>query len=73
MKKALARNLVKGWKTSLLGIIILLASITSVFVVGNITWFDASIGIAIGLGMLFCPDDILKRITVLLKNVNKTP
>ena len=61
------KNVVKGWKTTILGILILIASLTSVFLVAGINWFDASIGIAIGLSLLFSPDDVIKRIRSLIK------
>lgn len=56
----------KQWKTTTLGLIIILSSIASVFV-KEILWQDASIGIAVGLMLVFSPDTILDKITNILK------
>jgi hypothetical protein len=56
------KNVVTGWKTTVIGVIVLAASITSVFTTASVNWGDASIGICIGLALLFCPDSILDRI-----------
>jgi len=50
----------KAWKTTVLGIILILASILSVFV-KSVSWSDASFGIGIGLVLIFSPDSILSR------------
>jgi len=51
---------IKQWKTTLLGLVIIVASIASVFVKG-LSWSDASFGIGIGLVLIFSPDSILSR------------
>ena len=56
----------KEWKTTTLGIILILASIVSVFVKG-IQWSDASFGIGIGLVLIFSPDTILSRFEKFVK------
>ena len=56
----------KEWKTTTLGIILILASIVSVFVKG-IQWSDASFGIGIGLVLIFSPDSILSRFEKFVK------
>ena len=48
---------VKEWKTTTLGIILIVASIASVFV-QSVSWSDASFGIGIGLVLIFSPDTI---------------
>jgi hypothetical protein len=53
------------WKTSSLGLIIIIASIVSVFV--NTNWSDAIIGIACGIMLILSPDTIVDKITTLLK------
>lgn len=60
-------NNIKQWKTTGLGLVIILASIASVFVKG-ISWADASFGIGIGLVLIFSPDSILSRFEKFVKN-----
>lgn len=55
----------KHWKTSTLGVIIIVAAIVSVFI--NTNWADAIIGIAAGLMLIFAPDTILDKIKTLIK------
>lgn len=55
----------KHWKTSLLGSIIIVAAIVSVFV--NTNWTDAIVGISAGLMLIFAPDTILDKIKTLIK------
>jgi len=56
----------KAWKTTVLGIILILASILSVFV-KSVSWSDASFGIGIGLVLIFSPDSILSRFEKFVK------
>jgi hypothetical protein len=56
----------KAWKTTALGIILILASILSVFV-KSVSWSDASFGIGIGLVLIFSPDTILNRFEKFVK------
>ena len=57
----------KEWKTTTIGIIILIASILSIFFAG-LNWTEAGIGIAIGTLFLFAPDTIIETLT---KFINK--
>lgn len=57
---------IKAWKTTALGIILIGASIASVFVKG-LSWADASFGIGIGLVLIFSPDTILSRFEKFVK------
>ena len=59
-------NHYKQWKTTTLGLIIIVATIASVFV-KEVQWSDAIIGIAAGLMLVFSPDTILDKIGRLLK------
>jgi len=59
-------NNIKAWKTTTLGIILILASIVSVFV-KSVSWSDASFGIGIGLVLIFSPDSILSRFEKFVK------
>jgi hypothetical protein len=56
----------KAWKTTALGIILIVASILSVFV-KSVSWSDASFGIGIGLVLIFSPDTILSRFEKFVK------
>jgi len=51
---------VKQWKTTTLGLIIIIASIASVFI-KEIQWSDAVFGIGAGLVLIFSPDTILTK------------
>jgi hypothetical protein len=51
---------VKQWKTTTLGVIIIIASIASVFI-KEIQWSDAVFGIGAGLVLIFSPDTILTK------------
>jgi membrane associated rhomboid family serine protease len=51
---------VKQWKTTALGIILIVASIASVFI-KSVSWSDAVFGIGIGLVLIFSPDSILSK------------
>ena len=53
-------NNVKQWETTTLGIVIILASIASVFV-KEVLWADAVYGIGAGLVLVFSPDTILSK------------
>lgn len=53
---------IKQWKTTLIGVVILIASITSVFV-ADLSWVDATIGIGVGTLFLFAPDTIIDTLT----------
>ena len=55
----------KHWKTSTLGVIIIIAAIVSVFI--NTNWTDAIVGISAGLMLIFAPDTILDKIKTLIK------
>lgn len=59
-------NHYKQWKTTTLGLIIIAATIASVFI-KEVQWSDAIIGLAAGLMLVFSPDTILDRISKLLK------
>lgn len=53
-------NVLKSWKTTLIGNLIILASVVSVFVPElNTTWKDAAIGIFVGGLFWLMPDKLL--------------
>ena len=69
-KKKVLKSLVESkpvtniWKsliTTSLGVVIILGSLFSSIVMNN-SWSDSVWGIAVGLGLLFAPDEILKKL-----------
>lgn len=64
--KTCARNLTKSIITTSLGIVIILGSLFSSIVMQN-SWSDSIWGIAMGLGLLFAPDDMLNRLKKFIK------
>lgn len=59
-------NNIKQWKTTALGLVLIIASIASVFVKG-VTWSDAVFGIGAGLVLIFSPDSILSKFDKFVK------
>lgn len=57
---------IKQWKTTALGLVIIIASIVSVFL-KSVTWADASFGIGIGVVLIFSPDAILSKFDKFVK------
>jgi hypothetical protein len=56
----------KGWKTTIIGIVIILAAIASVFFAGQSWWPQVIIAVGVGLAMLFTPGKVLDFITSFL-------
>lgn len=56
------KNVTKGWKTTSVGIVVIIAAVSSVFI-NQIGWADASIGVTIGVGLLFAPDTFIDKLT----------
>jgi len=61
-------NIVKGWKTTLLGILIMAAAIAYIFVVQDSKVFQFAILLVVGVGFLFAPDTIVEGLRSLIKN-----
>lgn len=60
-KKSLTNNIKKGKITSVLGVIICIASIVSVFYIPGITWWpEGFVGITLGVILLYSPDTIIQ-------------
>ena len=51
------KNIVAGWKTTLLGLLIIAASITYIFIVQDSKVFQFAILLMVGIGFLFAPHD----------------
>lgn len=49
-----------NWKTTLIGLVIILGGLASVFM-GKSDWTGAVIVITLGIGLVFSPDSILKK------------
>jgi hypothetical protein len=64
-KKNMKISNIKQWKTTLIGSVILIASIISVFY--DKTWTDATIGISIGTLFLLAPDKLIDSVIDYLK------
>jgi hypothetical protein len=55
------RNITRGWETTAVGLVIIIAALISVFV-KDITWADFTIAILIGLGLVFAPATAIKKL-----------
>jgi len=56
-----AKNVYRSLITTTLGVVIILGSLFSSIVMNN-SWSDTVWGIAMGLGLLFAPDEILIKL-----------
>ena len=61
LKKTLWSNVTKGWKTTTIGLILIIGAIVSVFTKEEITWVDATVAISIGIGLVFAPDSAVEK------------
>lgn len=59
-------NNIKQWKTTTLGLVLVIASVASVFV-KSVSWSDAVFGIGAGLVLIFSPDTILTKFDKFVK------
>lgn len=59
-------NIWKSLITTSLGVVIILGSLFSSIMMNN-SWSDSVWGIAVGLGLLFAPDEILKKLKNFIK------
>jgi membrane associated rhomboid family serine protease len=59
-------NNIKQWKTTALGLVLIIASIASVFI-KSVSWSDAVFGIGAGLVLVFSPDTILTKFEKFVK------
>jgi len=41
--------------------VIIIAAVISVFTKESVTWVDAVVAISVGIGLLFAPDDAIKK------------
>jgi hypothetical protein len=69
-------NLIKGWKTTLLGVGIIIATVVSIIKApDSISWYpDGLVGIGLGVSLWLAPDNILSMVSKFLGgNQNTTP
>lgn len=62
------KNIVAGWKTTLLGLIIIAAGIAYIFIVQDSKVFQFAILLIVGIGFLFAPDTIVDGLRSLIDN-----
>jgi hypothetical protein len=62
------KNIIAGWKTTLLGLAIIAASIAYIFIVQDSKVFQFSILLVVGIGFLFAPDSIIEGLRSVIKN-----
>lgn len=68
MLTPLLTNILKGWKTTLLGVVLLAAIITSIFIVDTVTWSDALLCIVLALALILCPKGVRKALLNFLQS-----
>lgn len=66
-------NAYKSIKTTILGLIVIIAAVASIFFSDGMSWWDASVGIAIGLALIFAPDSVLNRLNTLFTKSKNLP
>ena len=62
------KNIVAGWKTTVLGLLIIVAGIAYIFIVQDSKVFQFSILLVVGIGFLFAPDTIIDGLRSIIKN-----
>lgn len=67
-----AKNIYKGWKTTLLGILLLLAGLAYVFVNMAPDYILTAILIASGISLIFFPDNFLEQLKQFIKTKSKS-
>jgi len=62
------KNIVESWKTTLLGILVLIAAISYIFIVQDSKVFQFAILLIVGIGFLFAPDTIIDGLRSVIKS-----
>ena len=62
------KNIVESWKTTALGILVLIAAITYIFIVQDSKVFHFAILLIVGIGFLFAPDTIIDGLRSVIKS-----
>ena len=56
------KNIIKSWKTTIIGLLITGASVVSVFM-NKASWTEASVPLTIGIALIFSPDTMINKIS----------
>lgn len=59
-KKYFSMKNFKSWKTTTVGLILIIGAIATVFL-GKADWTGALVGISTGIGLLFAPDTMIDK------------
>ena len=62
------KNIVEGWKTTLLGVLVILAAIAYIFIVQDSKVFQFAILLIVGIGFLYAPDTIIDGLRSIIKS-----
>tara|TARA_R110000822_G_scaffold146444_1_gene285537 strand:- start:252 stop:461 length:210 start_codon:yes stop_codon:yes gene_type:complete len=62
------KNIVEGWKTTLLGILVILAAIAYIFIIQDSKVFQFAILLIVGVGFLYAPDTIIDGLRSIIKS-----
>jgi hypothetical protein len=62
------KNIIKSWKTTLLGILVIVSAIAYIFIVQDSKVFQFAILLIVGIGFLFAPDTIVDGLRSIIKN-----
>jgi hypothetical protein len=65
------RNIYKGWKTTIIGTILIGAALAYIFINATPDYILMSILLASGVAMLFFPDNLLQQLKTLIKSKSK--
>lgn len=67
------KNIVCSWKTTLIGMVIITASICSVFLAPAITWGDALVPMLMGITLILAPDVLISKLDTFIGAKTNTP
>lgn len=62
------KNIIKSWKTTLLGILIITSAIAYIFIIQDSKVFQFAILLIVGVGFLFAPDTIVDGLRSIIKS-----
>lgn len=65
------KNINEGWRTTTIGIILFLVAIGYILLNATPDYILVSILLAVGIAMLFFPDNLLQNLKNLIKNKSK--
>ena len=67
----MVRNIYKGWKTTIMGILLFLAGLAYVFLNATPDYVILSILLVSGVAMLFFPDNLIEQLKEFVKTKSK--